>query len=64
MSTPTSSFITIQQAADALSLSTKTIRRMIADGRIPAKRIGSRTIRIPSHALEGIGYAIPVSRRA
>ena len=61
-----SEYITIQQAASALSVSTKTIRRMIdrGDGDLAAKRIGSRMVRIPSHVIEGIGYAIPVSRRA
>ncbi|MDT0157248.1 excisionase family DNA-binding protein [Microbacterium sp. ARD32] len=64
MSTPTSSFITIQQAADALAVSTKTIRRRIADGTIPAKRIGSQIVRIPANALDGIGRDLAVSRRA
>lgn len=59
-----SEYITIQQAASALSVSTKTIRRMIDRGDLAAKRIGSRMVRIPSHVIEGIGYAIPVSRRA
>ena len=36
--------LTIQEVADRLHLSTKTIRRMIADGRLPSHRIG-RSIR-------------------
>ncbi len=47
-----SEYITINQAASALSVSSKTIRRRIADGTIPAKRIGTRMVRIPSHALD------------
>jgi excisionase family DNA binding protein len=59
-----SEYITITQAASALSVSTKTVRRMIDRGDLPAKRIGTRMVRIPSHVLDGIGYAIPASRRA
>lgn len=59
-----SEYITINQAASALSVSTKTVRRMIDRGDLPAKRIGTRMVRIPAHVLDGIGYAIPASRRA
>ncbi len=37
--------LSIQEVADRLNLSTKTIRRMIADGRLPSHRIG-RSIRV------------------
>ncbi|MBO3664069.1 excisionase family DNA-binding protein [Microbacterium stercoris] len=57
-------YTSIQQATSALSVSTKTIRRRIADGTIPAKRIGTRTMRIPAHSLNGVGYAMPASRRS
>lgn len=43
---------TIPQAAERLNCSEKTIRRMIADGRLKAYRIGGRaTIRIDRDSL-------------
>jgi excisionase family DNA binding protein len=38
--------ITIAQVADQYGLSTRTIRRYIADGRLTAYRIGPRAIRL------------------
>jgi excisionase family DNA binding protein len=35
----------VSAVADALDVSTKTVRRMISDGRIPALRVG-RSVRI------------------
>lgn len=54
-------YVTISQAAAALAVDPKTIRRYIADGSIPAVRLGSRVpgsirdtraIRIPAAAIE------------
>ncbi|WP_024449461.1 excisionase family DNA-binding protein [Mycolicibacterium iranicum] len=42
---------TIQQAAGRLNCSDKTIRRMIADGRLKAYRVGSRSIRVDRGSL-------------
>lgn len=55
------SYVTIQAAADILSCSTKTVRRKIASGELPARRIGSRMIRIDIVDLAGLGRAITVS---
>jgi excisionase family DNA binding protein len=46
--TPTGlpALLTIAQVADATDLSTKTIRRRVADGTLLAHRIGPRCIRI------------------
>jgi excisionase family DNA binding protein len=44
----------IQQAADHIGLSTKTIRRYIADGTLRAYRIGPRTIRIDPDSLAAL----------
>lgn len=41
----TETLLTVRQAAEFLRLSQRTVRRMIADGRLPAMRIG-RSIRI------------------
>lgn len=47
MSEAIPALITMNQAAKCLAVSTKTIRRMIDDGRIKAFRIGGKdTIRI------------------
>lgn len=56
-------YVTIQQAASALHVDPKTIRRRIADGTLPAFRVGirrpgtlrdTRSIRIPADALAAI----------
>ena len=44
---------TIEDAAQYLDVSTRTIRRMIADKKITAYRIGGRSIRIDMDALFG-----------
>lgn len=53
-------WITIPEAATRLSVSDKTVRRMIASGDIPAHRFGKRLIRINADSLTGtpIGGAI------
>ncbi|GMM94627.1 MULTISPECIES: helix-turn-helix domain-containing protein [unclassified Microbacterium] len=53
MSNPT--WGTIPEAADRLQVSTRTIRRMITRGEIPARRIGARMIRVDLTALDSIG---------
>jgi len=45
--------VTVAEAAAVLGLSAGTVYRMTSDGRIPAVRIGGRTVRIPSaHLLD------------
>jgi excisionase family DNA binding protein len=46
---------TIQQAAETLQTSTKTIRRRIADGTLDARRIGPRLIRVNPTSLAALG---------
>lgn len=41
-------WVTIAAAAKRLGLSTKSVRRRIADGTLPAYRIGPRLIRLDS----------------
>ena len=43
--------LTIQQAAEAKNLSTKTIRRYISSGRLTAYRVGPRAIRVDRESL-------------
>ena len=45
-------YLTLEEAAELMSLSTKTIRRRISDGTIPAYRCGRRHIRIRLDELE------------
>lgn len=40
------SYLTIAQAADYLNVSTRTVRYMIADGRLAAYSLGPRVIRL------------------
>lgn len=52
-------YLSIEQAAEVMSLSTKTIRRRISDGSIPAYRCGRRNIRIRLDELEAAFRKLP-----
>ena len=45
------SYMTVQEAAASRKVSTRTIRRWIADGRLPASRLGPTLVRIDSDDL-------------
>ncbi len=55
--------ISISEAAETYGVSTKTVRRRIADGTIPARRLGPRLVRIDVRdadaALRPIPTALP-----
>lgn len=51
--------LSIAEAAHRKNVSAKTIRRWIADGRLPAERVGPRLIRIHPEDLDAIGRRIP-----
>lgn len=53
--------VTIATAAQRLSCSDKTVRRMIAAGRLTAYRYGSRMIRVDLADLEAAGRLIPTA---
>lgn len=55
--------MSIAEAAQHLSVSTKTIRRMIADGRLPAYRVGAQLIRIDPADLDRLLRRIPAAGR-
>lgn len=57
-------YVSIATAADILSCSTKTIRRKIASGELPARRIGTRLIRIDVADLADLGRPLTTARRA
>ncbi|MCW2513579.1 MAG: hypothetical protein JWR11_2621 [Mycobacterium sp.] len=49
---------TIQQSADFLNVSQKTIRRYIASGQLKAKRVGPRLIRVDRESLLALAQPI------
>jgi excisionase family DNA binding protein len=57
--------LTIQEVADWVKVSTKTLYRWISDNKIPAIRLGNRTYRIPEKAIidylrqNGYDYLLP-----
>lgn len=52
-------YVSLEEAADMLSVSTRTIRRRISDGTIPAYHCGKRHIRIRLDDLENALERIP-----
>ncbi len=52
--------VSLADAADALGVSARTIRRYIADGQLEAVRLGRKTLRIKVHSLERFINAKPV----
>lgn len=55
-------YVSLEQAAQIMSLSTRTIRRRISDGTIPAYQCGRRPIRIRLDELEAALRRIPTAR--
>ena len=51
---PKGRYLTIEESADLLSVSTKTIRNWIAAGRVKADRVGPRLVRIDQASLEAL----------
>ncbi|OLT20137.1 helix-turn-helix domain-containing protein [Ornithinimicrobium sp. CNJ-824] len=61
---PKRQFESLSQAAERTGLSTYTLRRRIADGRLPAYRSGSRIIRVDPDDVDKLLTRIPaVTRR-
>ena len=55
-------YVSLEEAADIMSLSTRTIRRRISDGTIPAYQCGRRPIRIRLDELEAALRRLPSAR--
>lgn len=58
----TKRLLTIEEAADYTALSTRTIRRRISAGDLPAVRVGPRSIRVRHDDLEQLLRPIPNAR--
>ncbi|MEI5674965.1 MULTISPECIES: helix-turn-helix transcriptional regulator [unclassified Nocardioides] len=56
-------YVSLDEAAEIMSLSTRTIRRRISDGTIPAYQCGRRSIRLRLDELEAALRRIPSARR-
>ena len=56
-------YLSLEEAAEVMSLSTRTIRRRISDGTIPAYHCGRRAIRVRLDELEAALHRIPSARR-
>lgn len=52
-------YLSLEEAADCMSVSVKTITRWIASGTLPAYRCGKRAIRIRLEDLEAAPRQIP-----
>jgi excisionase family DNA binding protein len=48
---PSEMLLTVHQVAENWQVSQRTIRRMIADGRLPVERLG-RSVRIPAKGVK------------
>lgn len=55
-------YVSLEEAAEMMSLSARTIRRRISDGTIPAYQCGKRPIRIRLDELEAALRRIPTAR--
>ncbi len=64
--TITRKLVSLTDAADILAVSTKTVRRYIADGHLDAVRLGRKTIRVKVESIDRFIDARPVGgwRRA
>jgi excisionase family DNA binding protein len=58
--TITRRLVSLKDAAEALAVSTRTVRRYIADGQLDAVRLGRKTLRIKVESVERFIDARPV----
>lgn len=57
---PNERWLTIQQVADHLQVSEKTVRRLIATGELRGRRISKQLIRIDPASLGGVGSSVSI----
>lgn len=63
-STSLIAYLSPQEAAAYVGTSSRTIRRWIASGRLPAKRFGPRTLRVHINDLDALGREVPTVGQA
>lgn len=51
--------LSLKEAAEWHGVSERTLRRRIAEGRLPAYRVGPRTIRVRAEDVEALAKPIP-----
>ncbi|MGI9085388.1 MAG: helix-turn-helix domain-containing protein [Aeromicrobium sp.] len=57
----TVTYVSVKQAAEALGVTDKTFRSYIADGLVPAFRVGPKFVRIRVDDLEALARPIPTA---
>ena len=57
----TDNLMTQAGAAEYLAVNERTVRRLIADGQLPAHRVGSRLVRVRRSDVEKLLTRIPVA---
>jgi excisionase family DNA binding protein len=60
-STPRRSYESIAAAADRMGVSTRTLRRRIADGSLRAYRLGPRIIRLDAAEVDRLMVPVPTA---
>ncbi|MFJ9315648.1 excisionase family DNA-binding protein [Pimelobacter simplex] len=55
-------YVSLEEAAESMSVSVRTIRRWIAAGTLPAYRCGKRAIRIKLDDLEATPRKMPTAQ--
>jgi excisionase family DNA binding protein len=56
-----SSWVTINEVAQYLHCTTRTVRRLIATGDLPAYRLGDRMIRLDMRDVDGLLRRVPTA---
>ncbi len=56
-------FESLAQAAERTKLSTRTLRRRIADGSLPAYRVGPRILRVDPDEVDQLLVRLPAAER-
>ncbi|MCT9000795.1 helix-turn-helix transcriptional regulator [Microbacterium memoriense] len=59
--TPAPEWLTLRDTAERLSISEKSVRRWIADGRLKAVRIGPRLLRVDADSILAVAEPLTVA---